>query len=93
MTTIVDAEHPVARTSISLEDAERWKKHHAEAFSRLSDGTTVIINMATGDYVTADTWFAAHDAFDAPFGTENHPGFSFTVGRPIFVGGGPDGGD
>lgn len=88
MTKIIDAGHLKARANMIGDEGERWKKHHAEAFSKLAEGTTVIIDIATGDYVTGQTWHLARDAFEQRFGATGRLSHSFTVGRPIFIGGG-----
>ena len=67
---------------------ERWKAHYAEAFAALPKGTAVIIHVASGEYVTAPDWHLARGMFEQRFGTGFVPAYSFTVGRPIFVGGG-----
>lgn len=88
MVTITNRDHLLARANMIAEEAERWKKCHAEAFAKLADGTTVIIDIVSGEYVTGPTWHAARDAFEQRFGTGKTLSHSFTVGRPIFVGGG-----
>lgn len=67
---------------------ERWKAHHAEAFAALPDGTGVIINVETGEFVTGKDWHAAYGAFELRYGGNRPPSFSFVVGRPVFIGGG-----
>ena len=81
-------EHLAKRAEMLGEEADRWKKHHAEAFANISEGVTVIIDLTSGEYVIGPTWHAAMDAFEQKFGQEERFSHSFTVGRPIFVGGG-----
>ena len=88
MPTITDPEHLKARATMLGEEADRWKKHHAEAFARLDVGTRVIIDLATGEYVTGADRQAADAAFVQRFGAEDRLSHTFTVGRPIFIGGG-----
>ena len=88
MAKISDPVHLKERKALISQEAERWKAHHAEAFSQLADGTTVIIDIVTGDYVTGQSWHLARDAFDQRFGAGERMSHSFTVGRPIFIGGG-----
>ena len=88
MSTIQDPEHLKARASFIGEEGERWRRHHADALSKLPEGTTVIINVVTGDYVTGSDWHAARDAFEQRFGVGKTLSWSYTVGRPLFVGGG-----
>ena len=88
MAKIVDPEHLRARAELVGQEAERWKRHHADVFAALADGTTVIIDITTGEYVTGATWQAAEDAFEQRFGCDERLSHSFTIGRPIFLGGG-----
>ena len=88
MPKITDPEHLKARAEMIGGEADRWKQHHAETFARLPVGTTVVIDIASGEYVTGPNWHDARDAFDQRFGTKGRLSHSFTVGRPIFVGGG-----
>lgn len=88
MPIINDPTHMQARLAFSSEEAARWKKIHEAAFAQLPVGTSVIVDLSTGEYVTASTWHEAEDAFKQRFGTEERLSHSFTVGRPIFVGGG-----
>lgn len=88
MVTITDRDHLVARANMIAEEAKRWKERHAEAFSRLPEGTTVIIDVVSGEYVTGPTWHTARDVFEQRFGTGQTMSHSFTIGRPTFVGGG-----
>ena len=50
-------------------------------------GNSIVINLATFDYVSAPTRTAALKAFIARFGTTTS-GWAFEVGRPMVVGGG-----
>ena len=88
MVTITNPEHLKARAAMLGEEADRWKKHHAEAFAKLAVGTEVIIDLTTGEYVTGATWQAAEAAFVQRFGSEDRLSHTFTVGRPTFIGGG-----
>ena len=88
MTKINDPVHLKERTALIGQEAARWKSHHADAFAQLSVGTTVMIDITTGAYVTGSSWHLALDAFEQRFGTEDRLRHSFTVGRPIFIGGG-----
>ena len=88
MQKISDPAHLKERANLIGQEAARWKAHHAEAFAQLPEGTTVIIDIVSGDYVTGITWHLARDAFEQRFGSEERFSHSFTVGRPIFIGGG-----
>lgn len=86
MTTIADADQRQLTADEIGRAGELWKEHHAEAFAGLPDGTAVIIHIASGAYVTAPDRHFARGLFEQQFGTGFVPAFSFTVGRPIFVG-------
>ena len=88
MQKITDPVHLKERANLIGQEGARWKAHHAEAFAQLPEGTTVIIDIISGDYVTGTTWHLALDAFELRFGTEERFSHSFTVGRPTFIGGG-----
>lgn len=88
MTKIADPETALEVAGVVGRAAAAWKAHHAAAISRLSEGTTVMIDITTGEYVTGTTWHLALDEFERRFGDEDRPSHSFTVGRPIFIGGG-----
>ncbi len=70
------------------QEAVYWQDVHRDRLAALPSGTTVVINVETGEYSTGDTWFAAQDAFDQLNSDPSVFGYSFTIGRPIFVGGG-----
>ena len=88
MVMIEDREHRIARAEMIGAEGERWERHHAEAFAKLAPGTAVIIDIVTGEFVTASTKEGAHAAFKQRFGKEDRFGHSFVVERPIFIGGG-----
>lgn len=88
MTIINDPVHLKERAALVGQEAARWKAHHAAAFAQIPVGTTVIIDITSGEYVTGPTWHLALDAFEQRFGTEDRLSHSFTIGRPIFIGGG-----
>ena len=76
------------KTNATSFDVEFWKSEHTDALKMFADGTTVIIDCTTGGYVTGSTWHLARDAFEARFGRNQRFSHSFTIGRPIYVGGG-----
>ena len=88
MAGIAEREDRRSRIEKIAADGERWKQHHATALSQLAPATSVIIDIATGDYVTGSDWHAARRAFIDRFGDVDRPRYSFDVDRPIFVGGG-----
>jgi hypothetical protein len=78
--------HIDERDVLQLEKS--WRDAHQETLEALPDGTTVVINLATGDFATGATWTEAQAAYDQTIGESSEHRFSFTKGRPIFVGGG-----
>ncbi len=88
MASITDSEEQKITLKETGEAGERWKEHHAETFASLPKGTAVIINVASGEYVTAPDWHAARRIFEQRFGAGFVPAYSFVVGKPVFVGGG-----
>jgi hypothetical protein len=69
-------------------EGRRWQHVHAEAFAKLSPGTTVIIEFATGEYVCGETWQHVEQAFEQRFGKIERLSYTFDVDRPSFAGGG-----
>ena len=66
---------------------EVWRKTLADTLKNLESGTTVYINVISGEFVAGATWHLARTAFKDKFG-QTAFGYSFTVDRPIFLGGG-----
>ena len=88
METVIEAELDLERAKLADQKGGHWAEVHADALSKLAVGTTVIINVENGDYITGLTWFEALEKFEQRFGKDRAIGWSFEVGRPIFVGGG-----
>jgi hypothetical protein len=88
MGLMLSPEHMEARMSFTLAEAERWRGIHATAIAGLPDGTTVIIDVVSGELITGTTWIAADDAYVQKYGSTERMCFTFTVGRPNFVAGG-----
>jgi hypothetical protein len=88
MTETADPEDRESRLAMIAAEGERWRTLHGTALSALAPGTSVIIDITTGEYVTAADWHAARRAFADRFGDVGRPRFSFDVDRPIFIGGG-----
>jgi hypothetical protein len=88
MVDIADPEHRRARLEMIGAEGRRWRKRYEQEFSKLAPGTAVIIDIATGKYVTGPDWHAARDAFDQRFGPLECMSSSFDVDRPNFFGGG-----
>lgn len=85
---IADPEHRSARLEMIAAEGHRWQKHHDDVLSKLAPGTAVIIDIATGEYVTGRDWHAARETFRQKYGPIERMAYSFDVDRPIFVGGG-----
>ena len=88
MPDIEDRDHAQARLDFVAAEGRRWQKVHAEAFAQLAPGTTVIIDIATGEYVSAEDWHEAEQAFEQRFGKIERLSYTFDVDRPLFIGGG-----
>jgi hypothetical protein len=88
MTEVKDRDHTQARLDFIAAEGRRWQQMHAEAFAGLAPGTTVIIDVATGEYVTGLRWQDAETAFEQRFGKVERLSYTFDVDRPLFIGGG-----
>jgi hypothetical protein len=65
----------------------RWvEQKHAE-LEALPTSTVVVIDIKSGEYVTAKTWLEAHPLFEQRFGVGT-PGFVHRVRDRTFIGGG-----
>ena len=86
----MDVQDKPAALSINeiCDKGEAWKKTHANKYKELAAGTSVIIEVTTGEFVTARSRLAAHDAFASRFPNSTSQGYAFDVNRPVFVGGG-----
>ena len=76
------------RADFAAQQGAYWARVHADAFAKLAAGTTVIINVITGEYVTGAEWLATREAYERKFGQGKSISWSFEKDRPIFVGGG-----
>jgi hypothetical protein len=88
MTDTLDRAHTQARLDFVAAEGRRWQQVHADAFAKLTPGTTVIIDVATGEYVTGIRWQDAEQAFEQRFGKPERLSYTFDVDRPLFIGGG-----
>ena len=88
MIPITDRDHLQVRADMIGAEGERWRKHHAEALAKLPSGTTVIIDIVTGEYVTGPDWHAAMDEYEQRFGSDKTLSHSYTIDRRLFIGGG-----
>lgn len=77
-----------SRARFGREQGEYWTKIYAEDFAKLPDGTAIVINVVSGEYVTGPDKLTTHDMYDQRFGFGNTISWSFVKGEPIFVGGG-----
>ena len=66
---------------------EAWRQLHKSHFEGLAAGTSVVIEVRSGRFVTGESWHVAQEAFRQKFGPDKF-GYSFDVDRPFFVGGG-----
>lgn len=66
----------------------RKRQEKATEFDALPVGTVVMINGVNGCYVIGSDDLEAMDKFDQILGKGTTLAFSFTVGRPVFIGGG-----
>lgn len=89
MTTITDDDRSNTRSRIEAIGAagKRWIAAKANELAKLPQGTVVLIDIETGDYVTARTYIAAQDEFDRRFGPDR-TAYEHQIGRSIFLGGG-----
>jgi hypothetical protein len=87
MTDAEIAEFRASTTAVAAA-GKAWAARKAAEFAALPFGTVVMIDIASGDYVTAADRLAAADRFHARFGRATTQGYSFEVGRPVFIGGG-----
>ena len=87
-TVVDDPEVWKQRADFAAQQGKYWTQVHAEALGKLPAGTTVIINVITGEYVTGAEWLATREAYEQKFGQGTTISWSFEVDRPIFVGGG-----
>ena len=76
-----------ARSEEIAKAGERWLEEKRAEIDRLAVGTVVVIDVATGEYITAATRIEAMDEYDRRIGPDR-PGFIHQVGRRIFLGGG-----
>jgi hypothetical protein len=77
-----------AQTDFAVAQGTRWREAKAAEIDALPVGTVVMFNVISGEYVTAMDRLEAMDKFDQRFGRGVTLGFSFEIGRPVFVGGG-----
>ena len=66
---------------------ERWIARKSAELAGLPIGTVVIIDVETGEYVTAATAIDAMDEYDRRIGREM-AGFIHQIGQVTFLGGG-----
>jgi hypothetical protein len=81
-----DLAHMRAAAATSRQQGEAWLDKLASQLEQLPKGTVVVINCATGEYITSDTRIDALHRFQQRFG--NAPGWMHEIGGGIFVGGG-----
>ena len=84
---ISDDEQARARSVFAAEQGEIWVAKKRSELDALPKGTVVVIDIATGKYVTGKTWLQAHPAFAQRFGP-SALGYIYRVGERSFIGGG-----
>lgn len=77
-----------AQTEFAVAQGKRWREAKAAELAAYPIGTVVMFNVVNGEYVVADDRLAAIDKFHQKYGRGVTLGYSFEVGRPVFVGGG-----
>jgi hypothetical protein len=82
-----DLEQARARSAFSATQGQIWVSRKRAELDALPKGTVVIIDVATGNYVTGKTWLEGHPLFEQRFG-KSALGFVHRVGERTFVGGG-----
>ena len=82
-----DEDQARACSAFTREQGERWVAKKKALLDALPKGTVVVIDIVTGEYVTAKTWLAAHPLFQQRFGS-SALGFVYRAGERSFVGGG-----
>ena len=85
--TEIDLEQARARSWFTAEQGKIWISRKQAELDALPKGTVVIIDIATGEYVTGKTYLEAEPVFDGRFGT-SALGFVHRVGERTFIGGG-----
>ncbi len=75
-----------AQTEYAGERGDHWVRHYDKEFKQLPQGTIVVINCRTGEYVVGKTRRGASDEFERRFGKE--VGYLIEIGGGTFVGGG-----
>jgi hypothetical protein len=85
--TEADLEQARARTAFTAAQGEIWIARKKAEIEALPTGTVVIIDIATGEYVTGKTWLEGHPQFEQRFG-RSALGFVYRVRAPSFIGGG-----
>ncbi len=71
---------------ISGRQGEAWLEKPKPELDHMPNGTVVVINCATGEYITGETRLDALHKFQGRFG--NVAGWMHEIGGGIFVGGG-----
>jgi hypothetical protein len=75
------------RTAFTSEQGRRWLEKKRAEIHALPRGTVVIIDVASGEYVTGRTFLEANPIFDQRFGA-SALGYTVHVGERTFIGGG-----
>ncbi len=76
-----------ARSAFTAEQGKIWVARKQTLLDALPKGTVVIIDIATGDFVTGATYLDANPLFSQRFGA-SALGFVYRIGERTFIGGG-----
>jgi hypothetical protein len=85
--TVSYDEQARARSLFAAEQGEIWVAQKRAELDALPKSTVVVIDIASGNYVTGKTWLHAHAAFEQRFGS-SALGYIYRVGERSFIGGG-----
>lgn len=75
------------RSAFTVQQGEKWVARRWSELALLAKGTVVIIDIATGEYVTGSTYLEASPRFTKRFGSAAL-GFVHRVGERSLIGGG-----
>jgi hypothetical protein len=85
--TEADLEQARARSAFTAEQGMIWVTRKKAELDALPLGTVVVIDIATGEYVTGTSFLETNPAFNQRFGS-SALGFVHRVGERTFIGGG-----
>ena len=77
-----------ANAAYAQTEGKRWVGMLEPEFQSLPSGTVIVINVATGEYVTGPSQHDALKVYHRRFGFGQTVGWVHEIGREIFLGGG-----